>query len=428
MIISNFLIPTLRGVFSENLLNKSNLLILKNATFLNVVKFFLLGGAVGWLAWGSGDSLYQLAWISVIPLAWGRAVSKWSATALIAGYFLSGSRGIVDGAKVFFGQSNEFVGLSFWTVSSLLLTLPFFFAWSADRRKNPHRFLAALVVIAVPPLGIFGWGNPFVAAGVFFPGLSWLGLILMSGMLMSLVSKNKWWIYVFFTMAISCNLISHFISSESNNFSKWGGVDTGFPGVASGVSTDGGLYLSAFRRLQWIKNYANEVAPGRVVVFPETVIGAYDISAEYELNDAEKNLRTKGSRLIVGGELPQSDGRYKNSLVVLGAEKEENKLIVQSIPVPFSMWKPWSENDGAVANLSGKSAILVKGVRTSGIICYEQFLFYSWIMTMVDKPEIVLAASNLWWARDTSLPNIQLQMIRSFRRLFDVQVIVSRNL
>lgn len=171
---------------------------LRKKVFLNVVKFFLLGGAVGWLAWGSGDSLYQLAWISVIPLAWGRAVSKWCATALIAGYFLSGSRGIVDGAKVFFGQTNEFVGLSFWIVSSLLLTLPFFFAWSADRRKNPHRFLAALVVIAVPPLGIFGWGNPFVAAGVFFPGLSWFGLILISVMLMSLVAENKRWIAIFF--------------------------------------------------------------------------------------------------------------------------------------------------------------------------------------------------------------------------------------
>jgi hypothetical protein len=38
--------------------------------------------------------------------------------------------------------------------------------------------LGVLVSIP-PPLGLIGWGNSLVGAGLFFPGLGWFGLVLM---------------------------------------------------------------------------------------------------------------------------------------------------------------------------------------------------------------------------------------------------------
>ena len=59
--------------------------VARSLAFSHALKLFFLGAAVGWLAWGSGDTVVQLFWILILPFAWGRAESRLAASALMAG-------------------------------------------------------------------------------------------------------------------------------------------------------------------------------------------------------------------------------------------------------------------------------------------------------------------------------------------------------
>lgn len=395
------------------------------------IKLFLLGACVGWLAWGSGESVAQLAWIVMLPMAWRAAGSRWAAAALMAGYYLAGARGLVLGTGIFFGNDAGVAwGLIFWGVACLFLAAPFGLFWSANARVKPWVFLAAVAVSVMPPLAIIGWLNPLVVAGAFFPGLGWLGLWFMAGLFFALVAGSRRGIVVFCAMAFTSNVLTVLI--DRNVSPAWIGVDTSFPELSSGGGGDAGRLLASMERVQWIKKFAKSVPDGQVWVLPETVAGVFDVLAEYDLEKTEDDLRARGARLVVGAELPQVDGRYKNAMVVLGTgeakETKEDRFIVQNIPVPIAMWKPWA-GGGAVGDFFGQENFgTVGGLRVAAVICYEQLLMYSWLRTMWGtKPDVLIAVSNMWWARDTSLPGILLQKTRAFGRLFDVSVVVSRN-
>ena len=372
-------------------------------------QLFFLGACVGWLAWRAEDGIAQLAWIVMLPIAWRAAQSRWAAAALMAGYYFAGARGLIVGAGVFFGDGGGFGrGLFLWGAACLLLTAPYLLIWSADARKKPWAFLCAMAVSMVPPLAIIGWLHPLAIAGVFFPGLGWIGLGLTVCLLTVLAAGYLRGILAFCTMAFACNSMAVF--TDPKPAPAWVGVDTNFSALSSGGAGDAGRLLATMERVQWIKQFAATIPAGQVWVLPETVAGVFDILSEYDLAKTEADLRARRARLIVGAEVPQADGRYKNVLIVLGSADAQEA------------------HDTRFLNLFGRENVgTVAGLRVAASICYEQLLAYSWLWTMQEKPDVLIAVNNLWWARNTSLPNIMLQNTISFGRLFYVRVVVSRN-
>jgi apolipoprotein N-acyltransferase len=101
----------------------------------------------------------------------------------------------------------------------------------------------------------------------------------------------------------------------------------------------------------------------------------------------------------------------------------------QRFPVPFSMLVPFSE-DGANAYLSSLgeiSIIEIQGKRLGFLVCYEQFLTWPFLSLLSQKPDVIVAPSNLWWCKDTSLPGIQAATVRLWARLFGVPVVLCVN-
>lgn len=394
--------------------------------FFNLLKFASLGGLIGWLAWGSGDSVEQLLWILMVPLAWGLSESRVAASALMAGYYLAAARGLIAGTSVFYGEEAGLgLGLFFWSLACLLLTLPFVFLWTKNAKKKPWYFVFAVFISMIPPLAIVGWVNPVSVAGVLFPNLGWFGLVLMGAVFFFMVVRQLRSIAIVAALAVACNVISPWVSPQAPK--AWQGINTDFPELSSGGGGDAGRLLASMKRVQWIKKYAESIPAGHVQVLPETVAGVFDALAKYELEETENALTKRGARLLVGAEFIQNDGRYQNALIVLGANKDEENILVQNIPVPYAMWKPWADV-GAVGNFFGRQNVgEVNGHRVTAVICYEQLLAFSWAWSMLRDPDIFIAVSNVWWANKTSIPEIQLQMARVFGRLFGVGVIVSRN-
>lgn len=207
----------------------------------------------------------------------------------------------------------------------------------------------------------------------------------------------------------------------------WQGVDTNFAQLASGGTDDAGQVLASMRRVKWVQAFAQTVPPHSVRVLPETVLGSFDGVSRFSLAETQAALAARGSRLLVGAELPQPNGQFQNGVLVLGAKDGEAAAAVQNIPVPISMWNPWLAN-GAVADVFGRGNLVeVNGVRAGVIVCYEQVLAYSLLWLLSGHPDVIVAVSNVWWARTTSIPVIQQQMVDSFGRLFGVGVVLARN-
>jgi apolipoprotein N-acyltransferase len=109
--------------------------------------------------------------------------------------------------------------------------------------------------------------------------------------------------------------------------------------------------------------------------------------------------------------------------------REKRQTAAQRFPVPFSMFVPFSD-EGANAYLSSLGEISVmeiRGQKLGFLVCYEQFLTWPFLTLVTQKPDVIVAPSNLWWCKDTSLPVIQEATMRLWARLFGAPAVVSAN-
>lgn len=402
------------------------------------VLFFLMGAAIGGLSWGVGPEWVRLLGIVLLPLAWGSAPSRLSAALVVLGYYLCGARGLPGGAAVFFGEdAPAWFGWCLWLALSVVLMLAYMALWSACRRQLAIRFVLAVCVTLLPPLGFVGVLSPVAVAGVLFPSLGWLGLALALGFLGFLAGRCWRAVGVLVVVSLAANGLSLVLGSSGSPpsvLARWQGVDTQFARLASGGMDDAGQLLAAQRRVEAVREFALSVPANSVAVLPETVLGPLDGISEFALMQTEAELAARGARLLVGAELAGRAGRAgragvkeKNVAVILGSQLNEDRFAVQGIPAPFAMWRPWAE-DGFGANVFGhENTVRVNGVQVAVLICYEQGLAYSSLWAMVSSPDALVAVSNVWWARDTSIPEIQRQMMGSFARLFGVGLVVAKN-
>lgn len=388
----------------------------------------VVGGLIGFLAWGSFDSLAWLLAILILPVMWGRAGSRWEAGLVMFAYFLAGARGLPGGAAVFFGDDvSWWLGGGCWLAVCVVLTLPFVAFWARGVVWRSVGFVVAVVVCAVPPVGLVGWLSPLTVGGVLFPGLGWLGLGITLALLSVLVGEAWWWVGGLLLIAIVVNVLAIWVWRPVMAPSGWAGVDTHFSGLGSGGYGNSGWMLEARRRVAWVERLTEGVPANSVRVLPETILGQYDGIVRFDLSGVSEALAARGSRVLVGAEVPAQGGRYLNALVVLGVRPGDVEMAVQGVPVPVSMWKPWAA-DGAVADVWGRGGrVMVGGIKAGVVICYEQLLPWSILKVMVGRPDVLVGAANGWWARGTSILPIQREMMRAYGRLFGLGVVLAGN-
>ena len=395
--------------------------------FVTLLLFCAIGACVGFYGWGNSAAIGALFLLILLPLFWGLAANRWSASIFMLAYFLASARGLPSGAGVFFGNGAAWwAGWALWLSACVFLTAPFLLLWTGRVSLRPLRFVLAVIVSLVPPIGLIGWVNPVASAGVYFPALGWLGLFLMLTLMWALVARSSKWIVIIGGVSILVNLWFA-IYSDVKVPDGWHGVDTRFSGLSSAGSDDAGQILASWKRVEWVKHYAEGMPSHSVSVLPETLLGSYSAVADYSLMEVKEKLTERGSRLLVGAELAQPDGHYLNGLMVLGSREGENGFVAQGVPVPVSMWMPWAQG-GAVANIFGGGGVVrVNDVRAGVLVCYEQLLSFSALKVMRAKPDVLVGAANVWWVKDASIPAIQGQMLSVYGRLFGVPVVRAVN-
>ncbi|MDR3371772.1 nitrilase-related carbon-nitrogen hydrolase [Rhodoferax sp.] len=382
-------------------------------------------GTLCGLAWGHEGHTWLLGLAAVMPLLWHWSASRWLAGAVALAYYLAGSRGLPFGAGIFFAESAPaWFSWALWLVAGMVNALPWFVLWSQNPRRQAWTLPVTLALTALPPLGFIGWTNPLTAAGVVFPGLGFVGLILLVAGMVAVVLRRWPVVAAVAGVAVAANVSTALWVKPPPWVAFWSGRDTHFARLQTDAKPD---LLGEGQRVMQILMIAGQLEPGRVVVLPETVLPrarqGNDFAATM-LADVSASLKAKGSAILVGAELAAPGQQLQNVLVALG---DASGPLVQRVPVPIGMWRPWAAESVAADPLAsgvGK----VAGRKVAYSICYEQLLVFPLLVSVAHGPDLIVGAANDWWARDTSIPTIQGQALDSWGVLFGLPVVRATNL
>jgi len=116
--------------------------------------------------------------------------------------------------------------------------------------------------------------------------------------------------------------------------------------------------------------------------------------------------------------------RQNPALVIRGAPQQSDFL--QRIPIPIAMWTPGTDK-GVPLRLDGAGTLRVAGRKGAILICYEQLLIWPVITSFKEHPSVLIGIANDYWARTTTVPDIQRASLKSWARLFHVPMLWAEN-
>jgi hypothetical protein len=355
---------------------------------------------------------------------WAKARSRRDAALVALAYFGTASRGLAMGAATYF-HSILVIGVVVWLAGMLINSLPWALLWVSGRARI-FSAAAAIVITALPPFGIAGWCNPITTAGVLFPGWKWVGLpaTLLFMMGLCALGKNKSFVW---SLAWQVAIVGLSTMAVAAIFPRLPTAPPGWRGCDTHCPNDTGQpdYLRDYFRLAALCKAGSTLAkrPGSVVVFPESACGSWGPAGRMVWRQAQEAI---SGVVLFGAEVLRRNGKYDNDLVLLD-HCGDRVLYRQRMPVPVTMWRPWANAGGANAYWFKQATFRCAGLNTAALICYEQFLVWPVLESMWDRPQVLIAIGNDWWAKGTNLPGIQRESSLAWARLFDVMFVSAVN-
>jgi predicted amidohydrolase len=361
------------------------------------------------------------------------------------GYYVGALWPIAVGAKNFFGPDVSVVGaMAFWAACATLLALPYALLWTDKTRQLLWRAPAALLIGFIPPLGLISFASPLTASGFLFPAWSWGGFGLSLGGCGLIVAYPKVGFLGLTTMALVANILHH---GDRQPPPGWQAVDTHLGAISHGPVSPLREYLAA----QDIQALA-VASPARIVVFPESVVPRWTMSTDLFWKPTIDALRQNGKVVVIGALIPESlplsnadihaaidllrtaheeppvprqaePYSYRNVAIIRGTQ---SGIFFQRVPVPVSVWKPFSRG-GAPLHLGGPAVLELGGERAALLICYEQVIPWTVLTAALAHPTLFVGMSNDHWATGTPIPRWQVLCLRAWSRLFSVPYLLAVN-
>jgi hypothetical protein len=368
--------------------------------------------AVAGSAWLSGGSslLGPLASLGLPLLIAGRGTARRRFCVALA-YYAVGCWPIVSAVLGYWGEHYAVMAWAAWAASAAALSLP----WALPPGRGG--LLAALLLTALPPLGVIDWLSPMNAAGVLFPGGGWVGVI---GLLLLVVlwpaavnglAGARIAIVGVLAGSIVMNLLA-VVSPPALMPQNWVGVQTHLrPG-------DGNILASIQNSQRIIEAGLRQGVGARVVVFPEAV-----------LPDWYDGTRSQFAAAVPPGQV-----------WLLGVQTNGRDAVVRvkqgdADPVPVAQaaglllggdWQLW--NPHTLRPAWWQRVFALDGQRVWAAICVEQVQPWTWLEALWQRPTVILAQSNAWWAAPGSAaPGIQDASTRAWARLMGVKVVTAVN-
>lgn len=336
-------------------------------------------------------------------------------------YYLAGAHGIPLASAVFFGPGGHYAkGVILWVSSAALLAAGWAFA------NKPWKAALVLILDAiVPPLSFFDWMSPLSAAGVLFPGTAIIGVVL----LLAFIAGFPWLasrdlgrpVAYFLLVVVFCNVFAPVFLSHPKTLDDWRGLDTHL-----GPSTHS-IMQNYTRMASWVAATDQHPYP-KVILLPETLLTWWQGNADYVQQHVPH-----GQTWLVGASIPLKKGVFADGIKEVRHGKPSKMIFASLLPVPVSMWRPWKTPTGdAFGQMDYKAfwwqkPVQIDGESTWAEICYDQLLPFTWLEASLYHPQVILATNNVWWARDTGIPQIQRASVWAWSRLSGSTVLEAEN-
>ena len=376
----------------------------------NSIAVFAVSALIGGLGWSGNPALHFLALL--YPFVYIHSRRRLDTISAVF-YYAASTWPIIPGAQSFF-QTGHHLGkpIAIWMAITALGSLPWILFY--QKRFLPLSAIAALTALALPPLSLITVAHPLIAAGLWFPGTRWFGLALP---LILLAVQRRLGASLAFTVLILASLAVHARFSRPIADSHIVAVNTNF-GSELGAGAQ-----AAEHTLQQIAL----AHPNALLIFPESVIPDWSAAHDVRWGSTFAQLNTQHTGILIGTTIPIPNTQA-NRNVLLSRGYSEHLSYVQRVPIPLGMWRLGESRRGFPLSLRYPPTIRVWNRRAGVLLCYEQMTFWPAVETMARTPEILIAPSNLYWARDTSIPAIQHLAVQDWADLWAIPLYEARNL
>jgi hypothetical protein len=412
------------------------------------------------LAISTGHPLGMIA-ATGMPFACLTSGTKRAAFKAALGYYLAALWPMVTGLERYLEGSTPFLTpVAIWALGSIVLSIPWMLAATADRLQYVWRAPLALAATVIPPLGIIGLASPLTAAGFLLPGTGWIGLATVALVPGIVLAANA--LQIRGRCAVGCAVLvlcaglairPRLPAHDAQPPNGWVAVNTHLGDVSQPFRD--------FAAAQFIQDMAANVS-ARVLLFPESVVPRWSEATENFWRRSLDHSRARGQILVFGAGLPRPAqdnfatlgdlGRYDfaaaidalkrmdpapvhprlgaptpepidNAVVVAGAE---SATYYQRLPVPIGMWQPFSRTSVPL-RLSAPGILEIDHQRAAVLICYEQMLTFPMLASMLQHPTVIVGVSNTFWVAGTSIPRFQANAVRAWAMLFRLPYLLAVN-
>jgi len=376
----------------------------------NSIALFAIAALIGGLGWSGDPALHFLALL--YPFVYIHSRRRFDTLSAVF-YYAASTWPIILGAQNFF-QTGHHLGnpIAIWIAITALGSLPWILFY--HRRFLLLSAIAALLALALPPMGLVTVAHPLVATGLWFPGTRWFGLALP---LILIAAHKRLETPLVFAVLILASLAVHARFARPMADPHIVAVNTNFESnVGSGA--------------QVVEHRLQQIAlahPNTLLIFPESVIPDWSAAHDARWASTFAQLNTQHTGILIGTTIPIPNTMASRN-VLLSRGYSEHLSYLQRVPIPLGMWQLGDPRRGFPLSLRFPAAIRVWTRRAGVLLCYEQMTFWPAVETMARTPEMLIAPSNLYWARETSIPAIQHLASQDWADLWAIPLYEARNL
>jgi len=375
----------------------------------NSVALFAIVALIGGLGWSGNPTLHFLALL--YPFVYIHSRRRLDTLSAVF-YYAASTWPVIPGSQSFF-QTGHHLGkpIAIWIAITALGSLPWILFY--HRRFLPLSAIAALLALALPPMGLVTVAHPLIATGLWFPGTRWFGLALP---LVLIAAHKRLGTPIVFAVFILASLAVHVRFARRI-------ADPHIVAVNTNLGSElGAGAQEAERTLQQIAL----AHPNALLIFPESVIPDWSAAHDSRWASTFAQLSAQHTGILIGTTIPIPNTMASRN-VLLSRGYTEHLSYVQRVPIPLGMWQLGESRRGFPLSLRFPAAIRVWNRRAGVLLCYEQMTFWPAVETMARGPEMLIAPSNLYWARDTSIPAIQHLAAQDWADLWAIPIYEARN-
>ena len=382
-----------------------------------------IAATLGYFAWFDFAGLLLLLPAPYLILS---ARTRRDAFCIALAHYLGTGVGIVPSAQLFWPLQPPIISFCIWLLNAGIIALPWALCHSNQHsgKTVALRGSLALVILTLPPFGLFHWGSPLLAGGLLFPTLGYAAVVLTVVTIilipaLCLSQKNTWAILLACALLLT-RLISQTVSVEPPP-ANWKGVDT-HHGQFNGPV----LGNNSLLRMKNVIDESNQAlnAGAKLILFPEALLGQQSIVHAAAFRKISARAQEQGAVILVGAENWNGFGYYHNALNAYGAATGVS--FKSRVPMPLGDWKPGFKG-GAESDVFGSDKVTIGNRDAAVSVCYEDLILWPHWFLLSGKAQVLLAPSNQWGVAGTAAERVQNLSRKALARMAGVPVVSASN-